>query len=421
MTIALRLLEAYVKCPTKCWLMSRREPITDSGYAQWVQAQHEAYLASGVQRLLSETNHADCIVSPSADNLKAGTWRLATNVLARAQRLESYVHAVERVPLEGRGERARYSPVRFVPYNRLGKDAKLLLAFDALALTEVLGEKVSFGRIIHGDDYTMLKVRIPAQAGEVQKNLEEMTTLLSSPSPPDLFLIRHCSECQFQARCRQIAIEKDDLSLLAKVTERERRKQHDRGIFTVTQLSYTFRPRKRSAPEVTKHQHALKALAIRKKQIHILGTPALSAAGTPVYLDVEGDPDRDFYYLIGLRTKSAGSPVHYSFWANDPSEEQDMWADCLHRLSAIDNPRLIHYGSYETQFLKRMRTRYPNIGNPVFLDQLTKSAMNLLSPIYAHVYFPTYSNSLKEVARYLGFDWCDSTSSGWTTRIWRSQ
>jgi len=33
----------------------------------------------------------------------------------------------------------------------------------------------------------------------------------------------------------------------------------------------------------------------------------------------------------------------------------DLWADCLHRLSAIDNPQLIHYGSYETQFLKRMR------------------------------------------------------------------
>ena len=94
------------------------------------------------------------------------------------------------------------------------------------------------------------------------------------------------------------------------MTEKERRKQHDKGIFTVTQLSYTFRPRRRSAPEVMKHQHALQALAIRKKQIHILGTPALSAAGTPVYFDVEGDPDRDFYYLIGLRTRSAGSPVH---------------------------------------------------------------------------------------------------------------
>ena len=44
-------------------------------------------------------------------------------------------------------------------------------------------------------------------------------------------------------RCRQKAEEKDDLSLLSGMTEKERRNLHDKGIFTVTQLSYTFRPR----------------------------------------------------------------------------------------------------------------------------------------------------------------------------------
>jgi hypothetical protein len=86
MTIALELLEAYVKCPTRCWLISKREPISDNGHAQWVQARNEAYLASGVQRLLSETPHAECIISPSADKLKTGKWGL---------------EAVEATPLSG--------------------------------------------------------------------------------------------------------------------------------------------------------------------------------------------------------------------------------------------------------------------------------------------------------------------------------
>src|ERR1700752_3612304 len=133
MRIALQLLQAYVKCPTKCWLTSRHEPITDGDYAQWAQVRDEAYLAPGIERLLSETRQAEVIISPSADNLKVGKWRLAANVLARTQRLESHVHAVERVPSEGRGK-AQYSPVRFVPNNRLDKDAKLFLAFDSLAL-----------------------------------------------------------------------------------------------------------------------------------------------------------------------------------------------------------------------------------------------------------------------------------------------
>ena len=59
-------------------------------------------------------------------------------------------------------------------------------------------------------------------------------------------------------------------------------------------------------------------------------------------------------------------PVRYSFWANDLADERTVWEGCLGVLSKIDNPRLIHYGSYETQFLKRMRTRYPDVGAPVF-------------------------------------------------------
>jgi len=83
---------------------------------------------SGIQRLLSETHPEECLISPSSDDLKAGKWRLAANVLTRTQYLESRVHMVERLPSEGRGKPARYTPVRFVPKNKLGKDAKLLLA-----------------------------------------------------------------------------------------------------------------------------------------------------------------------------------------------------------------------------------------------------------------------------------------------------
>ena len=136
-------------------------------------------------------------------------------------------------------------------------------------------------------------MKTSALAGEVRKRLEKIAALLSSPSPPDLVLNRHCGECEFQARCRQKAMEKDDLSLLAGMSEKERKKLHSKGIFTVTQLSYTFRPRrrpKRLRDKREKYHHSLKALAIREKKIHIVGSPELKIEGTPVYLDVEGCP-----------------------------------------------------------------------------------------------------------------------------------
>jgi hypothetical protein len=73
-----------------------------------------------------------------------------------------------------------------------------------------------------------------------------------------------------------------------------------------------------------KHEPALKALAFRKKQIHVVGTPIWSNLGYPIYFDVEGVPDREFYYLIGLRYMSGDRYVQRSFWADDPSEGKVM-------------------------------------------------------------------------------------------------
>jgi predicted RecB family nuclease len=137
-----------------------------------------------------------------------------------------------------------------------------------------------------------------------RKLATSFTELVAGGTPPDIVLNRHCGECEFRDRCRTQAIAKDDLSLLANMTQKERRAFRDQGIFTVTQLSYTFRPRRhprllRDKPE--KYHHALKALAIREKQIHIVDDVDLKVEGTPVYLDVEGLPDREF------RSSSVGS------------------------------------------------------------------------------------------------------------------
>ena len=314
-----------------------------------------------------------------------------------------------------------YVPVRFVPHEKLSTNDKLLLAFDAFAFSKALGKRLHVGRIIHGRNHAMANVPLSAWLVKIQRILKVIDDQQTNTSPPRLALNKHCAECEFQTRCRQAAVEKDDLNLLTTLSAKERKKQNDKGIFTVLQLSYTFRAPRRSASALPKHQPALKALAIRKNQIHILGTPAFSLHGTPVYIDVEGDPEREFYYLIGLRITSGSQPLSYSFWAETEDDEREIWAKCLGMVGELASPRLIHYGAYETQFLKRMRTRYPDVGSPSVLDELVASALNLISIIYPHVYFPTYTNGLKEIATYLGHRWSSESPSGVAALAWRLQ
>jgi predicted RecB family nuclease len=286
----------------------------------------------------------------------------------------------------------------------------------------MFGRAVSLGKIIHGDDHATLKVKTSALADEVRKRLGNIAALLASPAPPDLVLNRHCAECEFQFRCRKVAVEKDDLSLLAGMSAKERQKLRSKGIFTVTQLSYTFRPRrrpKRLRDKREKYHHALKALAIREKKIHIVGSPELKIEGTPVYLDVEGLPDRDFYYLIGLRIGHGDSAVQHSLWADTVGDEEKIWREFLAILETVEKPVLIHYGSYENTFLKRMREQHGEPPEGSAAAKVVRSGANLITHIFAQIYFPGISNGLKDTADTLGFKWVETGASGLNTIAWR--
>jgi predicted RecB family nuclease len=428
MKISPELFQAYLKCPTKCWLHAAGEPVTGNTYAEWVKTQDETYRVNETASLTGELPDGEMAASPEPETLKSAKWQIATNVPAQAQvnscPTQSCLHAVERVPSEGRGKPAQFIPIRFIYRNKLTKDDKLLLAFNAFVLSESLGREITLGKIIHGDDHATLKVKPSALTGEVRKRLEKIAALLSNPAPPDLVLNRHCAECEFQARCRKIAVEKDDLSLLAGMSAKERQKLRSKGIFTVTQLSYTFRPRrrpKRLRDKREKYHHSLKALAIREKKIHIVGSPELKIEGTPVYLDVEGLPDRDFYYLIGLRIGHGESAVQHSLWADTVADEGKIWREFLAILETVEQPELIHYGSYEKTFLKEMKERHGEPPEESTVAKSIQASVNLLLHNFAQIYFPGISNGLKDTAGTLGFNWGEVGASGLNAIVWRCQ
>jgi predicted RecB family nuclease len=361
MTITNDLVEAFLKCPTKCFLRSCGEAGAGNAYAAWVRTKNNVFRIEGTKRLVAGVAPEKCaIVTQAMGSPKPVQWQVGLDFAVQSQNLQCSCHAVEQIPSAGRGRTAQFIPIRFEFRNKLNRDDKLLLAFDTRVLSEVLNREVGLGKIVHGETYATLKVKTSALASDIHKLTAEIGTLLASPSPPDLVLNRHCAECEFQDCCRQKAIEKDDLSLLSGMTEKERTNFNRKGIFTVTQLSHTFRPRRRpqgSKDKRERYHHSLKALAIRKNKIHIIGSPEVKIEGTPVYVDIEGLPDRDFYYLIGIRLKAGDSVVHHSLWADSPSDEGSIWRDFLSKLIEVENPVLVHYGSFETVFFKRMRQR----------------------------------------------------------------
>jgi predicted RecB family nuclease len=198
MIVSSHLFEAYLECSTKGWLRSRAEPATGNFYADWTRPQNETYLEYGLKRSFATVPESDRATAPPIPkNPRDVTWCLAIDVRWRTRDLESRLQAVERIP-SGQGRAAQFIPYRFEFTNKLAKKHKLLLAFDALLLSEALGREVNLGKIVHGDSHATLKVKTLAFAGEVRKRLKEIAALLAGNSPPDLVLNRHCGQCEFK-------------------------------------------------------------------------------------------------------------------------------------------------------------------------------------------------------------------------------
>jgi len=139
MTVTSRLFEAYLKCPTKCFLTSRGEVGTGNAYADWAQVQNIAYRSRGIRRLKGGVASNECVAGPlDGRDLKLAKWSLAVDSKAYAENLESAIDAVERLPRDTPGKPPRFVPIRFIFANKLNRHDKLLLGFDALVLSEVL-------------------------------------------------------------------------------------------------------------------------------------------------------------------------------------------------------------------------------------------------------------------------------------------
>jgi predicted RecB family nuclease len=434
--ITATVFAAFLKCPTKAHLLEIGEPPPSTFFADMEVSISSMYKAAAKQRLR--------VGAEVADLLDFGQlWRsLDYETITHDVDCETAIYDFALPPRRPGGRQPQklkpsgtFVPVLFLPWDKAGLSDSLLLCFGALALSQATGILADTGTLIYGEGHRRKTVKIRDHVARTRQIIEAIGATCRSGDPPPLILNRHCAVCDFQPRCRRLSIERDDLSLLTAMTGKERVKNNAKGIFTITQLSYGYRPRRRKRAKLdaersaesakraipaARNDHKLKALAIKKNQIHVVGVPSLKFEGVPTFLDVEGMPDRNFYYLVGLRFESGGEQVERSFWAHGLDGERVIWENCLQTLKAIGNAQIVSYGAYETRYLRQMRERYALASDDVeFVNRLIETLVNLVGCIYSKVYFPTFSNSLKDVGRYLGFEWAWQRASGSATPLLR--
>jgi hypothetical protein len=224
------VFSAFIQCRTKAHLLAIKEPPPSTFFAEI-----EARVSSLYKALAMKHVRVGTEVDEPLDF--GEVWRIPNHATTTHDvdcETAGYHFGLPRHrPGSRQPQRLKPSgtfvPVLFLPWDKLDVSNRLIVCFGAFAMSQVTGILADTGTIIYGQRHRRKAVKIGNHAAQTRKIIEAIGATCCGREPPPLVLNRHCAVCDFQPRCRSLAVEVDDLSLLDAMTRKEQAKCNGKG------------------------------------------------------------------------------------------------------------------------------------------------------------------------------------------------
>ncbi len=415
--ITSKVFVAYSQCPRKAYkMLFSDDKGTPHDYSRIIEERKRTHQAEYLEVFKQE--HIDA-KKYDENNFKGNDFFVEARL--KSEYWEAYCDVLTKVDADSSRRKSIYEPTIIIGNYSITNEQKTELLFIGKILGQIQKQLPAVG-IIVGMDGKAHRVKLESGYKSITPFLKTLQAWVEEKpiEPPPLILNKHCPSCQFRNLCREQAVKENNLSLLDRMTPKAIQKYHKKGIFTIHQLSYLFRLRrnkkKRKSKLPIKHNLELQALAIREQKIYIQDLLELSRKPVELFLDIEGIPDENFHYLIGLLICTGENASYHSFWADTTEDEESIWKQLIEKINEYTEAVIYHYGSYEVKAINELAKRYSTD-----CESIKQRLINLNSYIYGKVYFPTYSNSLKAIGDFIGSSWVAPNASGLQSIAWRYQ
>lgn len=245
-----------------------------------------------------------------------------------------------------------------------------------------------------------------------------------------------CKLCPWHSYCKGEVVANDDLTMVAELG-RSKRDAMIATIPTVHALAACnpqgfIRGKKTTfagiGPDtLIKFHERAQLLTMNGATPYLKQAIHLPIAAKEVYFDIEADPMRDVVYLHGFVERDHGQPgtARFTpFFADgiEPAHEEAAFRDAWAYLTARTQDSVIYYYSkYERTAYRKLANKYPAVcsgdqvnavfGLPIMIDLYS----DVIRPATE---WPTYDQSIKTLAQYLGFQWRDANPSGAASIEW---
>jgi predicted RecB family nuclease len=416
MFITSNIVRAHSLCPRKAFLLlfPDTSQSTDRSHA-YVQILEERAKVNQARHVAEITQRAGAFC-PSDANLLSAEPDFLVNVNMRTSDLEAHFDVLTKVKTSSDLGRYSYEPTLVIGTYSTTPEQKTDLSFAGYVLGQVQRTFPLSGTLLSRGEQAHT-IPLTGSYASIKTTLRTLRDWIAGrpTEPPPVILNKHCPYCQFRKDCTELAIKEDALTLLDRMTPPLIRKYNKKGIFTVKQLSFLFRPRRRRKRRPsTVFSPELQALAIRTNKIYFTQLQSFDRSKAELFLDFEGIPDERFTYLAGLLIADGNGITHHRFWADNKPGEETMWKGLVKTLNRYPSAPIYHYGNYDARVAKSLIQRYGGAS-----EALISRLVNVNAWIYGKLYFPVRSNGLKDVGTFLGARWSSSDASGLNALVWR--
>ena len=292
MAITPELVVAYSLCPRKAFLMLRGD-----------QAENLHEYVSVIDRIAIQTRDRFIGSINNAEIRRFGQsghdWNESAIVdqVVVATNLASHIQVLLKRGTGQSRAKHEFEPHLFIGTHSVSGEDKLRLAFTGKIVAEATNKPCSGGVVVTPDGKSGAPlVAFAPIASQVNQILGVLQSWVANRrNEPSVILNNHCPICPFRTQCLNKAEREDNLTLLDRMTPKLLRKYQQKGIFTINQLSYLFRPRKTrrlgAHASIAFSFELGHVLALRTRKIYLHKTPSVPSHEVELYLDIEGLPD----------------------------------------------------------------------------------------------------------------------------------
>ena len=325
---------------------------------------------------------------------------------------------------------------------------KLHYAVQLALYTDILeGLKLSAGRRafiwdVHGNEvvYDFMAPqgvrKVETLWDEYQAALQEARYILAKKLVPQSAYTSACKLCDWYTYCIASLTASDDLTLIPRLGPKIRDAMQSQ-VSTIAMLAASdpeaFMDGKKKTifkglgPDQLRLFHARAVmLKAAPPKAYLRNPVALPKKSVELFFDIEVDPMRDICYLHGFverHDENNDTEKFVYFFAEDvtPQEEEKAFRAAYEYMASLPDAAIYYYSKYERTIYRKLQAKYPSVCSEADIEALFEPsrAIDLYGDVVIKATeWPTRDQSIKTIAKYLGFAWRDLHPSGAASIEW---